>query len=81
MVPKVPSSARLLILKSKDHVSKREKRKMEKMSHAFGCTHWNVQNFGEKLSLNASRLDVCCDISINIVSKDELVTFLGKIVP
>ncbi len=48
------------------------------MNHVFGCTHWNVQDFGEKLSLNASRLDACCDISIDIVSKDELMTFFGK---
>jgi hypothetical protein len=78
MAAKVPSSARLLILKSKNHVSKKKKRKMERMSHAFGCTYWNVQDFGEKLSLNAFRLDVRCDIPIDIISKDELVTFFGK---
>ncbi len=51
---------------------------MERMSHAFGCAHWNVQNFGKKLFLNAFGLDVRRDISIGIVSKDELVTYLGK---
>jgi hypothetical protein len=35
MVPKA-LQAPLLAIKSKDHVSKREKKKMEKMSHDFG---------------------------------------------
>lgn len=78
MVPKVPSSSWLLIVKSKDHISEKEKKKIERMNHAFGHTHWNVQEFEKNLSLNASRLDVHCDISTNIVSKDELVTFLGR---
>jgi len=78
MAPKVPSIIRTLIVKSEDHVSKREKRKMEKMSHVFGHAHWNVQDFGDKLSLNAFGLDVHCDTSTNIVSKDELVTYFGK---
>jgi len=34
--------APLLTIKSQDHVSKREKKKMENMSHDFGCAHWNV---------------------------------------
>jgi hypothetical protein len=51
---------------------------MEKMSHVFGHAHWNVQDFGDKLSLNAFGLDVHCDTSTNIVSKDELVTYFGK---
>jgi hypothetical protein len=51
---------------------------MEKMSHVFSHVYWNVQDFGDKLSLNASRLDVHRDTSTNIVSKDELVTYFGK---
>jgi hypothetical protein len=39
MVPKVPSNIQLLTVKSEDHVSKKEKRKMEKMNHAFGHAH------------------------------------------
>jgi len=34
--------APLLTIKSQDHVSKREKNKMENMSHNFSCAHWNV---------------------------------------
>jgi hypothetical protein len=44
----------------------------------FWHAHWNVQDFGEKLSLNAFGLNVRCDISVDIVSKDELVTYFGK---
>jgi hypothetical protein len=51
---------------------------MGRMSHAFGCTHWNVQDFKEKPFLNASRLDVHGDISTYIVSENELVTFFRK---
>lgn len=77
MVPKA-LQAPLLQIKSKDHVSKREKKKMEKMSHHFGHARQNVQDFGQKLSLNAFGLNTHHDISTKIVSEDELVTFFGK---
>ncbi len=51
---------------------------MERMSDAFGRAHWNVQDFGRKFSLNASGLYVHRDMSIDIVSKYELVTYFGK---
>jgi len=41
MMPKV-LQVPLLTIKSKDHVSKRKKNKMKKMSHDFGRAHWNV---------------------------------------
>ncbi len=78
MAPKVRSNVRLLTIKLEDHVFKKKKRKMERMSHAFGRSHWNVQDFGKKLSLNAFELDVRHDMSIDIVSKYELVTYFGK---
>jgi hypothetical protein len=37
-----------------------------------------VQDFGKKLSLNVFKLDVRHDMSIDIVSKYELVTYFGK---
>jgi hypothetical protein len=78
MAPKVPSNAQLLTIKLEDHVFKRKKRKMERMSHAFGHAHWNVQDFGKKLSLNVFKLDVHHDMSIDIVSEYELVKYFGK---
>jgi RNA recognition motif-containing protein len=37
-----------------------------------------VHDFGNKLSLNVYGLNVHHDISTNIVSEDELVTYFGK---
>jgi hypothetical protein len=51
---------------------------MQRINHALGQTQWNVQNFGEKLSLKSSGLDTHCDITSKIVSKDDLLSYFGK---
>jgi hypothetical protein len=45
------------VIKIENVVSKKEKDKLEKVSQTFGRAQWTVE-FGEKLELSASRLDV-----------------------
>jgi hypothetical protein len=65
----------LLTIKLEDHVSRKEKKCR---GLAMLWVQWNVEDFGEKLSLKSSTLDIHRDITSKIVSKDDLVTYFGK---
>jgi hypothetical protein len=48
----------LKVIKIEKIVSKKEKDKLEKVSQTFGRVQWTVEEFGEKLELSVSGLDI-----------------------
>jgi hypothetical protein len=69
---------RLLPIKVGETITKRKKKKLERANNIYGRAQWSVQDFGHKLPLSTCGWDARQDITLEIISQDELEEVFGK---
>jgi hypothetical protein len=69
---------RLLPIKVEKTITKKKKVKLERANNIYGHAQWSVQDFGRKLPLSTCRWDACQNITLEIISQDELEEVFAK---
>jgi hypothetical protein len=58
--------------------NKREREKLERVSHILGQFEWTMADFASKLKLSCKGLDPRKELSFFLVSTKELISLFGK---